>query len=262
MADAPGASVVPGAVTDPVSPASLLFVSCVSDWSVARERLLASPCLQPGARPLVLRGNACSAAEAVNAVLDGRPHERWLVWLHQDVYLPAGWDVLFAQRLQEATLRWPHLAVAGVYGVRGAGADAVRAGRVLDRGRLLHEPAALPCLVDSLDELLLAVRCDAGLRLDPALGFDFYATDLVLQAQAAGLAAAALDACCEHWSGTPAQGAVHDRLVQRITASAAVFEHKWRQRLPLTTPCFAIAAPGDTAAFLEWARRLPSAPQA
>lgn len=239
------------------APGDLLLVSCVSDWQVAQRRLLASPCLQPGGLPLVLRANAASAAEAVNAVLDGRPRARWLVWLHQDVYLPEGWEQLFAQRLSEAEQQWPHLAVAGVYGVRGAPGQEVRAGHVLDRGQLLHEAAALPCLVDSLDELLLAVRVDAGLRLDAALGFDFYATDVVLQAQAAGQVAAVLDACCEHWSGTPAQGAVADGLVQRIAASAAVFEHKWAQRLPLATPCFAIRQPGDTLAFMQWARCLP-----
>ena len=51
-----------------------------------------------------------------------------------------------------------------------------------------------------------------------------------------------------------------DRLVERIAASAAVFEHKWRHRLPLATPCFAIRQPGDTLAFMEWARRLPALP--
>lgn len=251
---------MPEATSCGVAPSDLLFVSCVSNWDVARQRLLASPCLQPGALPLVLHANVASAAEAVNAVLDSGPQARWLVWLHQDVYLPEGWEALFVQRLTEALQRWPQLAVAGVYGLSGAPEREVRAGHVLDRGRLLHEPAALPHLVDSLDELLLAVRVDAGLRLDAALGFDFYGTDLVLQAQQAGWAAAALDACCEHWSGTPAQGPVADRLVQRIAASAAVFEHKWRHRLPLATPCFAIHQPGDTLAFMEWARRLPALP--
>lgn len=235
----------------------LLFVSCVSDWSVAQQRLLASPCFERDRQPLVLYVNAGSAAAAVNAQLNSQPQARWLVWLHQDVYLPTGWDALFVQRLNEAEQRWPRLAVAGVYGVRGAPGQEWRAGHVLDRGQLLHEPSALPCEVDSLDELLLAVRVDAGLRLDAALGFDFYATDLVLQAQAAGLSAVVLDACCEHWSNTPSQGAVTDALVQRIAASAAVFEAKWRHRLPLVTPCFAITQPGDTLAFMEWARRLP-----
>lgn len=228
-----------------------IFVSSISRWEVAHARLLASPCLQGGGERLVLQVNAGSAAAAVNMVLESRPRARWLVWLHQDVFLPEGWSTLFAQRLQEAQTLWPRLAVAGVYGVRGSGSQVVRAGHVLDRGRLLHENATLPQAVDSLDELLFAVRTDSGLRLDPALGFDFYATDLVLQAQAAGWTAAAVDAYCEHWSDTPVAGAASQALAARIGASAAVFERKWEQRLPLCTPCFDIARVGATQAFLE-----------
>ena len=146
---------------------------------------------------------------------------------------------------------WPRLAVAGVYGVQGSGPHAVRAGHVLDRGTLLREAAALPRAVDSLDELLFAVRTDCGLRLDPALGFDFYATDLVLQAQAQGWTAAVVDAYCEHWSDTPLACPASQALIARIAASAAVFERKWEQRLPLCTPCFDIARVGATQAFLE-----------
>ena len=234
-----------------------IFVSCISKPAVAQQRLLASPCLQAGGPPLTMQVNAPSAAAAVNAVLDSGPSQRWLVWLHQDVFLPEGWDRLFAERLDEALERWPDLAVAGVYGVQGAGAQAVRAGHVLDRGKLLHEPAPLPCAVDSLDELLFAIRTDVPLRLDPALRFDFYATDLVLQAQAAGFTAAVVDAFCEHWSDTPSQGEVPDSLIERIAASAAVFEDKWKARFPLSTPCFDLGKVGDTRAFLDMARGLP-----
>jgi hypothetical protein len=235
-----------------------IFVSCISQPAVAQRYLQASPCLQAGGHRLVMHANAPSAADAINPVLDSGPKARWLVWLHQDVFLPQGWDSQFAQSISQALQQWPRLAVVGVYGLRGAGAQAQRAGHVLDRGQLLQEPAPLPCLVDSLDELLFAVRTDCELRLDPALGFDFYATDLVLQAQAAGLQCAVVDAYCEHWSGTPSQGEVPDSLVQRIAASAQVFERKWAAQLPITTPCFDIAQPGDTLAFLEAVRRLPS----
>lgn len=236
----------------------LAFVSCASRLDVLGQRLLASPCLQPGttgALPLAVHFNAASAAQGFNAAMTAHAAtatgNTWLVWLHQDVYLPANWDERFAQALAEAQQRFPRLAVAGVYGIAGAGAAARRAGHVLDRGTLLQEPTPLPCLVDSLDELLFAVRVDSGLRLDPALGFDFYATDLVLQAQAAGWQCAAVDACCEHWSDTPASGTIAERVTRRVKASAQVFERKWAAQLPLTTPCFHIERPGDVAAFID-----------
>lgn len=240
---------------NPMEPVKLSFVACASSLEVLDKRLLSSPCLRPGGHALAVYFNAPSAAAGFNAAMasaaDRSSGASWLVWVHQDVFLPEGWDARFAQALAEALQRFPRLAVAGIYGIAGAGAHAQRAGHVLDRGTLLREPAPLPCLVDSLDELLLAVRVDTGLQLDPALGFDFYATDLVLQAQARGWQCAVVDACCEHWSGTPASGAVPPAVVARIKASAQVFEHKWVRQLPVTTPCFDIARPGDVAAFID-----------
>jgi hypothetical protein len=241
------------------SAGSLGFVTCASNPKVLEERLLSSPCLRSGGCPLTVYFNASSAADGFNAAMRvaGSAHESppagfsWLVWVHQDVFLPQDWDTRFKQSLEEALLKFPQLAVVGAYGLAGAGAGSQRAGHVLDRGALLREPTPLPCLVDSIDELLFAVRVDTGLRLDPALGFDFYATDLVLQAQAQGWQCAVVDAFCEHWSATPACGEVSNAIVQRIQASASVFEGKWFAQLPVTTPCFHIAKPGDVAAFLS-----------
>lgn len=235
---------------DPSLP-TLSFVTCISRPDVAQQRLLASPCLGPGGWPLSAHFNAPSAAHAFNAVMDSAPTADWLVWLHQDVFLPEGWDTQFRQQLALTLSQWPQVAVAGVYGLIGAGTDAVRLGRVLDRGMPLHEAAALPQLADSLDELLLAVRVNSGLRMDAALGYDFYATDLILQAQERGLAGAVLEAYCEHWSDTPLAGPVPHGLAQRILRSADVFERKWAAKLPVTTPCFHIAQPGDVKAFAD-----------
>lgn len=234
---------------------SLSFVTCASKIEVLDKRLLSSQCLRHGGHPLAVHFNAASAADGFNQAMKAMQGTvcsgLWLVWVHQDVVLPPGWDQRFGESLGIALARFPTLAVAGVYGIAGVGAGARRVGHVIDRGNLLHESAPLPCVVDSLDELLFAVRVDTGLLLDPALGFDFYATDLVLQAQALGWPCAVVDACCEHWSETPSSGAVARSVVHRIKASAAVFERKWQQRLPITTPCFNIAQPGDVAAFID-----------
>ena len=113
----------------------------------------------------------------------------------------------------------------------------MRAGHVLDRGQLLKEPAALPCPVNSLDELLLAVRVDSPLRMDQALE--------------AGLASAVVDAYCEHWSDTPSSGPMPRELFERVKANGHAFELKWAHRLPVSTPCFEITRPGDVAAFVD-----------
>ncbi len=223
----------------------LHFVTCVSQMEVLNRYLLDSPCLQRGGHPLTVRFNASSAAEAFNAVMAAEDDATWLVWVHQDVLLPLGWDTQFMQAIESAQHQFPNMAVAGVYGVAGAGQSLRRAGRVLDRGTPLVESTPLPCVVDSLDELLFAVRVDSGLRLDPVLGFDFYATDIVLQAQARGMQGVVVDAYCEHWSDTPVDGIMPERLLQRVEASGARFEHKWQHRLPIATPCFEIHQVGD-----------------
>lgn len=226
----------------------LSFVTCATKPEVLRQCLLASPCLVSGDYPLSIHLQSASAGAAFNSHMRHQQQVQWLIWVHQDVFLPAGWDKRFIVTLAEAQQRFPRLAVAGLYGVSGAGEQAQRAGHLLDRGKLLQEPTPLPCLVDSIDELLFAVRTDSGLRLDPELGFDFYGADLVLQAQEQGLQAAVVDAYCEHWSATPRQGVMPSGLLARIAASGAAFERKWSSRLPVDTPCFSVARPGDVTA--------------
>jgi hypothetical protein len=229
---------------------SLSLITAVSSLPVFQAQLARSPCVSQGTVRLTAYMNAGSAAEAFNPIIATADTD-WLVWVHQDVFLPEDWAQRFAQRLHEACSRWPALAVAGVYGISGRGSLASHAGHVLDRGQLLAPGTGLPCTADSLDELLVAVRTDSGLRMDAALGFDFYGTDLVLQARAAGLECAIVDACCEHWSDTPRQPPIPTRLAERIARSGRAFEEKWVTRLPVTTTCFAINSPGDVEAAIR-----------
>lgn len=224
----------------------LSFVTCANDPTVLRRRLLASACLAGCEYAQAVYVNAPTAAAAFNAEMARLPAAEWLVWAHQDVFLPPDWDRRFIAAIREAEALFPKLAVLGVYGVAGAGAAARRAGHILDRGTLLREATPLPCRADSIDELLFAVKVDAGLRLDPALGFDFYATDVTLSAQERGLDAAVVDAYCEHWSNTPRERPPPS-VAARVAQSAEVFERKWAHRLPVDTSCFSIAKVGDVA---------------
>ena len=239
----------------------LLFITCVSKLNVLAERLCQSPCIKTGGRRLIADFNVPSAAHAFNAALAGPGAQRpglWLVWVHQDVFLPDGWDQQFLQRLREAQNLLPGLAVAGVYGIAGTGEQARRAGHVLDRGTLLKEAAALPCAADSLDELLFAVRADSGVTLDAAMGFDFYGTDVVLQAQAAGLPSAIVDAYCEHWSDTPSGTDIPDSMAQRIIRNGRAFEAKWAHRFPVQTSWLTLQHSGDVERFIAGLRAGPA----
>ena len=229
---------------------SIEYVTGASRLDVLSAHLARSSCFSSNRARLTIAMNASSAAQAFNDVLVSTKAD-WLVWVHQDVYLPDGWDALFSLQLQRAIKLWPDLAVAGVYGVNGSGASAQHAGHVLDRGNLLAPNVTLPCWADSLDELLVAVRVSSGLRMDPDMGFDFYATDLTLQAKTKGLQCAVLDAYCEHWSDTPNRLALTPSLATRILRNAEAFERKWVHKMPISTTCFDIRQLGDVKRFLE-----------
>ena len=234
------------------SPPHLIFIVCSNNEKILNARLLASPCLQDRQYTIHQVSNKSSAGHAYNAFTQSTtplPDNTWWVWVHQDVYLPQGWDQVFINNLEHAQAQYSNLAVVGLYGVAGYGPNTVRAGKILDRGRVLHELSPLPCLVDSIDELLIATRADLHLGFDPALGFDLYGTDVVLTAQMQNLLAAVIEAPCEHWSDAPSHPPFPPSLVRRITQSAAAFESKWQKRFPLATPCFEINQIGAVKAF-------------
>lgn len=224
------------------------FVCAASCEATLNRYFLASPCVAAQTVPCLIRYGAASAAEVFNGAMAEITDVDWWIWVHQDVLLPGDWLGMFRQRLHEALQRWPNLAVAGAYGIAQ---DGQRAGHVLDRGKLLRESTALPCLAQGLDELLVAVRNDSGVMMDAALGFDFYASDLALQAEQGGLTAAVLDIYCEHWSTTPMQAPYAAAFLERLERSANAFEKKWQDRLPVYTPCLPLTHVGSAATLLR-----------
>jgi hypothetical protein len=213
------------------------IVTCVTDLAQLTANLFASPDLAPGTPHQVLPFENCRcAADAINRALECSEH-RLCIFAHQDVYLPRGWIGRFLVRMQEAERRHGRLGVTGVYGVARRGDSFVRAGRVVDRDRLLVEPEPLPCMVDTLDELLLAIPRPSPLRANLDLGFHLYGADLGLQAREHGLAAVVVDAPCFHNSrsvGVPPE----------FARSAEFFQRRWSHALPVGTSCARIGWDG------------------
>jgi len=235
-------------VADPALPTDeipLSFVACVSNGRVLEGNLLASPCLQPSSPfEIILFKNCPSAADGLNLGIHRAKHE-WVVCVHEDVYLPGGWDRRLARQIHEAERRIGPIGVGGVYGVGqvispqspGSPLAAERIGWVVDRGRLLRDGPELPARVATLDELLLVVPRNSPLRVDPALGFHLYGADICLQAAERGLAVVVLAALCHHNSRSIG-------LPEAFFASAGVLARKWRHRLPVATPCVIIDREG------------------
>lgn len=222
---------------DEVGQEPLTFAVCVSDEAMLQANLLASPCLGAKSPHQVLLFRGCgSAAEGLNAALAVGRH-RVVVCVHQDVYLPRGWVRRFWRSWREAEAQFGKVGVAGVYGVALREGAEVRAGHVVDRDRLLWQTPALPAAVDTLDELLLAIPRESGLRLDPALGFHLYGADVCLEARKRNLAAVTLEALCLHNSRSVA-------LPPEFEASSRVLIRKWSAALPVATACAVIGPDG------------------
>lgn len=207
---------------------------CTNDAAVLADNLLASPCLADDRHQVLCIEGATSAAEGLNAAIDNAEHEL-VVLAHQDVYLPCWWIARLWQQYEVAHAAFgERLGVLGVYGVAGDPAGLARFGKVADREFLLDEPAPLPAQAGGLDELLLVVPRRSPLRFDPALGFHLYGTDICLAAERHGLAAVVIDAPCFHNSK---QGAA---LPDAYRHSSSVLAAKWRERLPIATPCMIV----------------------
>jgi hypothetical protein len=220
----------------------LTFVACVSDDELLNSNLLASPCLAPGsAHEVILVRNARSAAAGLNVGIM-RAAGDLVVCVHQDVFLPDGWDELLISEIEKAEREFGPIGVAGVYGVgpairRNDGLEAQRIGRVVDRGRWLDEGIPLPARVATLDELLFVVPRGTPLEADPELGFHLYGADLCMQAAERGLAVVVIDALCHHNSRNVG-------LPREFYESAEVFARKWHERLPVATPCVIVDESG------------------
>jgi len=180
----------------PVTP--ITFVVCVNDEDQLNSNLMRSPCLWPGTPHEVLAyRDQRSAADGLDAGLKEAANEL-VVLVHQDVYLPLGWDRRFLEQLEQAEREFGPVGVVGVYGIRYRDGEPTHYGRAVDRFWLLERGGPFPAVVDGLDEIVLAVRRDSGLHADPALGFHLYGTDLCLSAAEAGLTNVVVDALAYH----------------------------------------------------------------
>lgn len=140
-----------------------------------------SPGLKEVGADIVPVQGATSAAHALELGA-ARAKHAWRVLAHQDVYFPRGSGFALAQQLgavEEAGLCGAPVGFAGIETL--ADQSGVRqAGLVVDRTSLFDQGAGTQAL--SLDELAVALHRDTALRIDPALGWHLWATDLCLQA--------------------------------------------------------------------------------
>lgn len=204
-------------------------VSAVNSEAVLQSCLLSSPGLVSAAAILLKRGFR-SAARAYNSALDEAKTDV-LVFVHQDVFLPKGWDERLRQVLNNLSEQDPDWAVAGAWGVHPSGN---RSGHLfcVGLGQELGSDFIKGHEVRTLDEVLLIVRKSSGVRFDEKLsGYHFYGTDICLEAERLGKKCYAISAFCIHNTNG------YSLLPWDFWKSYFRLRRKWKARLPIVTPC-------------------------
>ena len=139
----------------------------------------------PGLREVDARIVSCrhagNAAEALQKSLPSCEAD-WVLMCHQDVYFPSG----FGQRLNALLASVPAAErQRTLIGFVGMGVNATHhryeaAGFVIDRMHAADHPASDKAV--SIDELAIVMSRDSIHRIDPALGWHLWGTDLCLTA--------------------------------------------------------------------------------
>ena len=207
----------------------LAIVTAVNDEEILRNNLARSPMIASGSVEIIVEYGHKSAAAALNRGIQ-RTSAELMILVHQDVYLPGGWDAKLlcaAKGLRSAGESWGAL---GVWGIKQNGGFA---GRVwcTGSGREFAAPMVGVCEAVSIDEIVIVLNRSGGLQFDEQLpGFHLYATDIVRQAHHRGLKAYVFDAPVVHNSRCNPN--VYDRLYR---SAYRYMQRKWREELPLPT---------------------------
>ncbi|MGB6326264.1 MAG: hypothetical protein WBG11_10975 [Methylocella sp.] len=202
--------------------------SVVNDAATFARDLRSSPDIATYDIPLLVLCNTASASAAYAMVMR-EAYAEFLIFVHQDVYLPRGWFAKLEREIDRLSKTDPEWAVAGLAAVR---ADGSWCGHLWDSGlgRLCGRPFSNPVAVASLDELLLIIRRGANVSFDPELPrFHLYGTDIVLTAYAQGKSAYIVDVPAIH-------NCKGGRLIGPDYVEAYEFMvNKWRRQLPWPT---------------------------
>lgn len=204
------------------------IVVASNDETSLQQNLMASDLVQNGVPVHVERG-APSASVAYNRGLDATDAPI-VIFAHQDVYFPPGWEQKLVSVLDDLDARDPEWGLLAPFGMTKAGEHI---GRVwtTSLSREVGRPVTAPEPAESFDELVIILRRDSGLRFDEALpNFHLYGTDIVQTAHAAGLGVWVGNLPLVHNDG------FHDQLRADFAQAYHFTRRKWKHRLPLRTP--------------------------
>lgn len=227
----------------PFSERGITFIAATNNLRQLQDNLLASPIFRNGRHEVIPVTGATSAADALRTGLGKATEVKDLiVLLHQDIYLPEGWDDKLIAGIDAAEQSFGPVGIAGVFGVVQTSPETFeRAGKVLDRRNTLETPHVFPARATSLDEIVLAfpLRNGSIAGLEPDLGFHMYGSEVCLKVRDAGDEAVIVDAPCLHNSESGYS------LDQHFARSAQIFATKRKGSFPYATTCVEFRTDGQ-----------------
>ncbi|HLU49250.1 MAG TPA: sulfatase-like hydrolase/transferase [Planctomycetota bacterium] len=230
------------------------FVVAVNDEDELRHNLLASPVAQSPHHQWVLVENRenrrfSGISSLYHEALKEAEHDL-VFFIHQDVFLPHGWEERVFAALAELESKDPSWGVVGAVGALPprAGEPKELRGHWCDPSGY-HRCGPLPHEVQSLDEQWLGIRRSSGIDFDSELpGFHCYGIDLSLTALELGRRTWALDAFVWHKyrdsrgylvsrreDSPKIRARWTDSFMAEFMPSADYVERKWQKHLPFQT---------------------------
>lgn len=206
-------------------------VVAVNDDEVLKGNLKRSSCIVDGATEIFEVRGAESASIAYNKGLEHFINKDYVIFAHQDVYLPIDWlcqlknsiDVLSSEKQ-----KW------GVIGVFGKDTNGQAHGQLWDSGmgRELGAAFGHPIEVSSIDEVVIVINNNALLNFDERLiGFHLYGADISTTARQQGYGTYVVNAPIIHNSkpivSLGGDYAIAHKFIQR----------KWQSKLPIHAVC-------------------------
>ncbi len=205
-----------------------VVVACNNDEILA-SNLLRSPMIAAGGIPVHVERGAASAGIAYNRGLSVTSADL-VIFAHQDVYLPFGWETLLHARIAELEKSCPDWVLLGNYGVDDSGAHY---GPVWSSsiGSIIGRISPTPVAVQSFDEHLFVMRRDSDFSFDENLpGFHLYGTDIVQMARRRGRGSYVMPLPLIH------NDRFKDQLGSDYLEGFRYMQRKWKDALPLVSP--------------------------
>lgn len=212
---------------------AISFIVAANDDEVLHTNFLASGIFS-GNHPheIIIQKKFNSASIAYNDGIEKCKNDL-MVFTHQDMYFPEGWDKTLKEDLHLIEQQDPKWGVIGCFGIDHTGTGH---GYIYCNGqkKILGKKTA-PKKIRVLDEIVLIFKKSSGLKYDPLLpGFHMYGTDICLISESGSRQNYAISNL-----------AVHNTL--RIKFLAADFmksleyiRKKYKKMMPIITPCFNI----------------------